>query len=201
MRSNYRAKIRKASKNDLKVAILRSPDAMAEYYRLHCLTRQHHGLPPQPGIFFKKIYEHIIAQNLGFVTLVSQQGRYIAGAVFFCFGKRAVYKFGASELRYQHLYPNYLLFWEAIHWLCRHGYRELCFGRTDVGQEGLIHFKEGWGASNIPLNYYRYDPETCSFFQIASQSSIFMDLGINVCKKMPLTLLRCVGTLLYPHMD
>jgi len=35
---------------------------MGEYYRLHCLTRKRHGLPPQPTGFFQKIQEHIIAK-------------------------------------------------------------------------------------------------------------------------------------------
>src|SRR5215475_1414626 len=126
MRSNYRGRIKKACGNDLVVAMLYFPAVMVEYYRLHCLTRKRHGLPPQPATFFQKIQEHIIAGNFGFVTLVSYKGRNIAGAVFFTFGHRAMYKFGASEIAYQHLYPNYLLFWHVILWLCRNNYQELC---------------------------------------------------------------------------
>src|SRR5262249_43991180 len=85
LRSNYRAKIRKAHASGLTVTLLRSPEAMAEYYRLHCLTRKRHGLPPQPAGFFGKIQEHLIANNLGFVILVARQGRNIAGAIFFTF--------------------------------------------------------------------------------------------------------------------
>src|SRR4030095_6772047 len=107
MRSNYRGRIKKACGNDLVVAMLRSPEAMTEYYRLHCLTRKRHGLPPQPASFFQKIHEHLVARNLGVVVLVSHQGQYVAGAVFLYFGRRALYKFGASDGRYHRLYPGY----------------------------------------------------------------------------------------------
>src|SRR5262245_26768424 len=82
LRSNYRAKIRKALASDLTVTILRSPEAMTEYYRLHCLTRKRQGLPPQPACFFQNIHEHIITKNFGFVALVSHKGHNIAGAIF-----------------------------------------------------------------------------------------------------------------------
>jgi len=197
LRSNYRAKIRKARDSDLTVTLLRSPEAMAEYYRLHCLTRKRHGLPPQPAGFFGKIQEHIIANNLGFVILVSRQGRNVAGAIFFTFGSRAMYKFGASDRRYQHLYPNYLLFWHAVQWLCRHDYTELCFGRTDPGNTGLMQFKDGWGTSRSQIAYYRYDLKTASFVQ---NSHGVVEMSSTIWKKMPLTLLQWAGAVLYKHL-
>src|SRR5262249_54002096 len=48
LRSNYRKKIKKACRHGLTVRSCYSQEAMAEYYRLHCLTRRRHGLPPQP---------------------------------------------------------------------------------------------------------------------------------------------------------
>ena len=197
LRSNYRGRIKKASKHDLAVAIFRSPEAMAEYYRLHCLTRQRHGLPPQPAYFFQKIQEHIIAHNFGFVTLVSYKGRTIAGAVFFTFGQRAMYKFGASEIAYQHLYPNYALFWHVIQWLCHNNYQELCFGRTAQSNEGLIQFKDGWGTRRTCINYYRYDVKAMAFVQISQDQD---DAGLRLCRRMPLALLRLAGSLLYKHI-
>ena len=62
----------------------------------------------------------------------------MAGAIFFSFGSRALYKFGASDVQSQHLYPNYLLFWHAMQWLGQHNYTEICFGRTAPGNQGLL---------------------------------------------------------------
>ncbi|NIT60124.1 MAG: GNAT family N-acetyltransferase [Aliifodinibius sp.] len=197
LRSNYRLKIRKALKNDLKIRILGSSEALAEYYRLHCLTRKRHGLPPQPIIFFKKIYEHVISKNLGFVILVSNQGRNFAGAIFFHFGDRAIYKFGASDMSYQHLHPNYLMFWSAIQWLCQNGYRELCFGKTAPNNKGLIQFKDGWGTDKHQIIYYKYEVKTDSLVRNTKKTN---ESGHFIFKKMPIPLLRIMGSLLYRHV-
>jgi len=197
IRSNYRSKIRKAQESDLTVTILRSPEAMTEYYRLHCLTRKRQGLPPQPIYFFQNIQEYIIAKNFGFVTLVSYKGHNIAGAVFFSFGHKALYKFGASNTLYQHLYPNHLLFWHVIQWFCRHDHTELCFGRSTPNNLGLIQFKDGWGTNKSQINYYRYNPKTSFFVQNANHWS---ESGSKIWQKMPVILLKLAGSVFYKHM-
>jgi CelD/BcsL family acetyltransferase involved in cellulose biosynthesis len=197
LRSNYRSKIRKASQYDLAVHLHRTPDAVAAYYRLHCLTRKRHGTPPQPVRFFENIREHIMANDGGFVGLVSHHGRPVAGAVFFTFGRRAVYKFGASDPESHHLYATYLLFWQVIAWLCGHGFTELCFGRTDLGQAGLVQFKDGWGAQKHLLHYYRYNLKAGAFIQQARQAAAG---GSGLLKKLPIPLLKLTGSVLYPHL-
>jgi hypothetical protein len=197
LRSNYRAKIRKARASGLAVTIFRSPEAMTEYYRLHCLTRKGHGLPPQPACFFQHIQEHIITKKLGFITLVSYKGRNVAGAVFFSFGHRAMYKFGASDIMYQYLYPNYLLFWHVIECLCAQNYTELCFGRSAPNNTGAVQFKDGWGTRKYQINYYQYDLKTASFVQNVNHWS---ETGSKIWQKMPITLLKLAGSVLYRHM-
>jgi hypothetical protein len=76
-----------------------------------------------------------------------------------------MYKFGASYINYQYLHPIYLLFWQAIQWLCNNNYKELCFGRTSESQKGLIQFKDGWATRKSHINYYRYDIRAMSFIQ------------------------------------
>jgi len=197
LRSNYRTKIRKARASDLTVAILRSPEAMTEYYRLHCLTRKRQGLPPQPAGFFQHIQEYIIAKNLGFVTLVSHKGQNVASAIFFSFGNRVIYKFGASDILYQDLYPNYLLFWHIIQWLYYHDYTELCFGRSAPNNTGLVQFKDGWGTNKSRISYYKYDLKTASFVENVNHWS---EAHAKIWRTMPITLLKLAGSVLYKHI-
>jgi lipid II:glycine glycyltransferase (peptidoglycan interpeptide bridge formation enzyme) len=159
--------------------MLRSPEAMAAYYHLHCLTRGM-GLP-QPA-YFQKIQAHLIAKDLGFVTLVTHKGRAVAGAIFFTFGQQALYKFGASDMRWQHLYPNYLLFWHVIQWLCQHHYTELCFGRTSPNNQGLRQFKAGWGTQKSRVHYYKYELKTASFLPTLHSST---DSASRLCQRCP----------------
>lgn len=197
LRSNYRARIRKARASDLMVTIQRSPAAMAAYYRLHCLTRKRQGLPPQPVWFFQSIQEYLIAKDFGFVSLVSHKGTYIAGAVILSFGHRAIYKFGATNRQYQSLFPNYLLLWHVTQWLCDHGYAELCLGRSAPNNIGLIQFKDGWGTNKTRIDYYKYNLKTASFVQGVNHWS---ESGSKICQKMPIALLKLAGSALYKHM-
>jgi hypothetical protein len=195
-KSNIRRNIHKAEKEGVTVAIERSRDALAAFYRLHCGTRRHHGLPPQPWSFFEKIYEYIIAAGKGFVALAGYQNRWIAGAIYALYRDQAIYKYGASDRRSQHLRPNNLVMWEAIRWCCSHAVRSFSFGRTEPENEGLLQFKRGWGASEGTLAYYRYDLRGDRFVGDTTQANKLNSLF----RRMPVPLLKMAGNLLYRHM-
>ena len=71
-------------------------------------------------------------------------------------GNRAIYKFGASDERFQHLRPNNLVLWEAIALLAREGFEDLHLGRTSLGNEGLRRFKLSWGTTEETIRYFRF---------------------------------------------
>jgi len=195
--NSVRTNIRKAIRLGVEVAIDRSIDGVRQYYRLHCVTRKRHGLPPQPYRFFKKMYEQIISKNLGFVALACYRGTYVAGAMFFNFGEKSMFKFGASDYAYQDLRANNLVMWEAIKWLTQHRYQSLCLGRTEADNEGLRRFKIGWGTEERILNYYRYDLRQEAF---VAQTRVVGDAYHQIFRVMPIPLLRLCGSLLYKHI-
>ncbi len=147
--------------------------------------------------FFKKVYEHIISQNHGFVVLASYNKNVIAGAIYFHFGDRAIYKYGASDENYQNLRPNNLIMSEAIQWFSLNGYKSLSFGRTDPDNEGLRRFKKGWGTTESIIKYYKYDVVKGTF---AHKSPQLTETQKKVFSKLPRFLLRATGSLLYKHI-
>jgi hypothetical protein len=48
------------------------------------------------------------------------------------------------------------LFWNAIQEANQSGLEEFEMGRTDIGNLGLIAFKEHWGTVRSKLNYWTY---------------------------------------------
>jgi lipid II:glycine glycyltransferase (peptidoglycan interpeptide bridge formation enzyme) len=166
------------------------------FYRLNCATRRHHGLPPQPHSFFEKIFDHVISRQKGFVALGTHAGRAVAGAVFFHFKGQCIYKYGASDIAARHLRPNNLVMWAAIKWACRSGMTDFHFGRTEPGNQGLLQFKRGWGASEEELSYYKYDLKKNRFLSNKSGPKS----SYRVFKMMPEPLLRLTGNLLYRHV-
>lgn len=170
---------------------------MREFFRLNCLTRKEHGLPPQPLKFFKKVYEHLISKGLGFIVLASYKGVNIAGAVCFHCGGKGIYKYGASERKYQHLRANNLVMWEAIRLSIRQGCTSFSFGRTEPDNQGLIQFKSGWGAKEETIRYHRYDLKTDTFIHGRPYGRAFYH---KILRKMPVPLSRVAGELLYRHV-
>jgi len=171
-RDSTKRNTKKATKEGVEVKIDHSLGSVKEFYRLNCMTRREHGLPPQPFYFFKKIYDHVISKGLGMVVLASLDKENVAGAIYFHFGEKAVFKYGASDKTFQHLRANNLVMWEAIRWYSQNGYKSLCFGRTEPENQGLIQFKSGWGATEQPIHYYRYDLRKGSFVYRALSISL-----------------------------
>ena len=195
-RDSTRRNIKKALKENIRVTFENSWEAIETFYNLNSITRKHHGIPPQPKKFFKKIFEYIISARKGFVVLARQQGKPIAGAVYFLFGSEAIYKYGASDKEFQPLRPNNLVMWEAIKWCASNGFKSFSLGRTEPENEGLLQFKRGWGAGEDVIKYYKYDFKKDSF--LSKEKGI--KSTYNFFKIMPLPLLRLTGNLLYRHI-
>ena len=197
LRDSTRRNIKKAEKEGVEVTISDTIDAVAAFYELNQLTRKHHGLPPQPFGFFRSVYQHVLSEGLGFVVLASYRGKPAAGAVFFHFGRKALYKYGASALEHQQVRANNLVMWKAIERLSRRGFESLCFGRTDIGHDGLRQFKAGWNTQEYPINYYRHDPRQDKF--VTQQPPVY-GYSKAIFGKLPMPVLNVIGSLAYRHM-
>ncbi len=197
LRDSTRRNIRKAESQGLAVSSHTSLYALREFYRLNCTTRRAHGLPPQPWKFFVKVFEHVLSRGLGFVTLARHEERGIAGAVFFHLGHGALFKYGASDMRFQHLRPSNLVMWEGMTRLSRMGCRTLSLGRTDPRHRGLRQFKNGWGATEEKIRYYKYDLRRSAF---VSGRDMVSGPHNQLFRRLPLALNRLAGALLYRHL-
>jgi GNAT acetyltransferase-like protein len=190
--------IRKAERNDLSARVVRNRQAIDDFYRLHVQTRRRHGLSPQPNSFFVNIYEHIIRPGFGFTVLAHRDSRPIAAAIFFRFGKNALYKFGASDKKFQELRANNLVMWRGIQFLARTGAEKLHFGRTDCENDGLRRFKLLWGTEEETISYFRVDPSGRECLAPARDDSGFHK---KIFWRLPLVFNRVAGSMIYPYLD
>jgi hypothetical protein len=192
-----RRAVRKAEQSGLNVTISQELGALRTFYTLLCRTRRRHGVPAQPFRFFVNIHRHVFARNQGHVVLAHLGGTPVAGAVFFHFRDLALYKFGASDETRQHLRANNLVMWEAIKWHLRAGFKQLDFGRTSIGNEGLRRYKLGWGATERRVDYVRYDLGTDNFVTVKDGACGWHN---RVFRLLPISLSRLAGSLLYKHV-
>jgi lipid II:glycine glycyltransferase (peptidoglycan interpeptide bridge formation enzyme) len=71
-------------------------------------------------------------------------------------GASVVYKYGCSNEKFHNLGGMPFLFWKLIEESKISGVERIDLGRTDMGNGGLISFKDRLGASKKLLIYYRY---------------------------------------------
>src|SRR6266446_2566900 len=196
--SPVRRAIRKGERSGVNVLIVRNRQAIRDFYQLHVQTRRRHGLPPQPASFFLSIYEHIVRPGLGFIVLAQRGSHPIAAAVFFRFGKNALYKYGASDKRFQELRANNLVMWQGIQFLARNGAEKLHFGRTELENDGLRRFKVSWHTEEETIGYFRVDPSGRHGLAPVRPNSGFQTKIFGI---LPLVVNRLAGSMIYPHLD
>jgi len=197
LRDSTRRNIKKAEKEKVEIRMEKTGEAMRDFYRLNCMTRREHGLPPQPYHFFEEVHRHIISKESGFIALAYFQGKAIAANVYFHFGDRAIYKYGASDKKFQDLRANNLVMWEAIKWFAGKGFKSFCFGRTELENEGLRQFKNGWGPEEHQIQYFKYDLRHGAFVAGKQKGE---PIYTSLFRATPIPVLNVIGSLLYRHM-
>ena len=190
-----RKNVRKAVKHGVHVYTENSLKSLDKFYTLHCETRKRLELPPQPHHFFRNIYKYIILNKMGDALFASYNGKTIACGIFIHFRGRAFFEFGVSTKKYPQVKANNLLLWEAIKRYAEQGYKEICFGRTDLLNEGLRHFKLRWGVIEYPIKYFRYD--MINERMVTMDTSRFYKM-IKLCfGNMPISASKIITRLLY----
>jgi hypothetical protein len=196
LRDSNRRNINKAISKGVSIKIGVSLELLDNFYRLICMTRKRHGLPPQPFSFFMNVYEDIFSQRKGIIVSALYSGKVVAASVFFHFGTNALFKYGASDIKYQDLRPNNLVMWEAIKWYKNQGIETLDLGRTESINHGLLRYKRAWGGAESSLKYYRYDIRKKSFVERRPKGNM---LQSRLFVRLPLSILRLTGRILYKH--
>ena len=194
---NTRRNIKKARRENVQVEMFHDFNAIEKFYKLQCVTRKRLGIPPQPFTFYKNIFHNVIEQNAGFIMLASHEDKVFAGALFFHLGNKALFKYGASDMKFKQLRGNNLIMWEAIRWYANNGYTNFNFGRTDLDGQGLRRFKLGWGCDEEKLNYYKFKLSEDCFIESDHRKYVFIH---NVFKKLPTPVLRMIGAIVYKHL-
>jgi CelD/BcsL family acetyltransferase involved in cellulose biosynthesis len=143
------------------------------------------------------VQRHLLAPGHGTLFLARHEGRPVAGILCLRFGRHVVYKYGASDERFQHLRANNLVMWEALRHYAATGHTLFDFGRTSLDNEGLRRFKRSWGATEATVGYLRLDPSTGTPLSAPDRASGWHNA---VFRHLPLPLSRAAGALLYKHL-
>jgi len=144
--------------------------------------------------FFAHLHQELLVRGLGFVVLVWHESLAIAGAVFLHSGAKAVYKFGASDLKFQHVRPNQLLMWTGLRQASKLGCTSMDLGRTSLTNEGLRRFKRSWGARETIHAYHRWETRTGRTVPLPDRSSGWQTI---LFRRLPSWASQIIGRLAY----
>jgi hypothetical protein len=193
-----RRNLARAESAGLQITFDTSLESMRTFYSLHSLTRRRHGLPPQAFRFFKNIVQYVLGPGHGFIVTARAGNQPVAAAIYFHQGRRAIFKFGASDHAFQHLRPNNLVMWEAIKRYAADGFKSLHLGRTSPANHGLRRYKLGFGAREERIEHCRYDFRKHAF---TAERCPAAETFSRVFRCLPLPVLRLAGRMLYPHLS
>jgi GNAT acetyltransferase-like protein len=192
-RSCIQRKILKAERESLRYEEGSSEALLQQFYKLLVMTRRRFGLPPQPLKWFRNLIASL-GQDLK-IRVVSKESMPVASILTIHTKQTMVYKYGGSDARFNNLGGMVFLLWNAIREARATGTLEFDLGRSDVDQQGLIAFKEHWGAARSTLNYWCYPPPK-ALHGHATTSRLLKKLA----SRAPDSSLVMLGNLLYKHI-
>lgn len=194
---NTRRNIKKAQKENVIVKLRNDEEGIRVFYKMQCDTRRKHGLPPQPYKFFFNFLKTIAYSGMCDILLAKHNGNFVAGAIYLKIGKKILYKFGASFLKYQHLRGNHIVMWEAIRKYIQEGFEEFDFGKTETENEGLRRFKLGFNTDEFFIYNTTFKVVTNDFLPVKSKTVGFHNI---ILKNLPVSVLKVISKTLYKHV-
>ena len=197
-KSSTQRKIRRAEREGLIYREGRDETLLNHFYSLISAARRRHSLPPQPKVWFRNLVACLGPQLK--IRVAFHQNRAIASILTIQFKDTLYYKYGGSDAEYNNMGGMHLLFWTAIQEAKSAGLRRFDFGRSDADQQGLITFKNRWGATQSALTYYRYSVSETPRHLFEPEAKWKSKMARAVLGKLPVGILPFVGQILYRHV-
>jgi FemAB-related protein (PEP-CTERM system-associated) len=186
-----RNQIRKAEKNGLQSTIghLELLDA---FYGVFARNMRDLGTPVYAKSFFRNILETF--PDTTRIFCVSHEGRVIAAGIGSWFGAIFEVPWASSISDYNALCPNNMLYWEAIGFAIRNGFKKFDFGRS-TPHEGTYNFKKQWGAVPVQL-YWQYLMDSGITIPDLTPSNPKYQTAIRAWQHLPVPATKMLGPMI-----
>lgn len=198
-RTRIRRFLSRSEKHGIEVRRASSLRELRLFYDLLLISRKRIGLPPQYFDFFSNIWS--LLSPAGFVSMLrADLPGSPAGFLFYLkYGKTISPEYIGISAEYYPLGINQVLCWAAIQEGTREGYEYFDFGKSYVNQLGLLSYKTGWGAIEMDAPSFFYPPSKVRLGH-KNQRLTYRILS-EMFKRLPLSVSKPAGRLLYKHLD
>jgi len=127
LQKNVKNKVRKAWKNQIYVDIGNDPQFISNFYHVYCIHMRYLGTPVYPKLFFLNILKEF-ADSIN-ILLAKHEDEVIGGKIVLPF-KDTLYFISQYSLRqYNEFHPNNLLYWTAVEYASKNGFKFCDMGR------------------------------------------------------------------------
>ena len=198
-RKTVRPSVNRAMKSNLKLIVADEETDLVSFYKLYISTRKNIGLPPQPYIFFKMLWDTFLPDDRLALLLAEKDKKIVAGVIIFKFKNRISAEYSAWNRQYSKICPNHFLYWNAIKMAQREGYEMFDLGRTSPSNVNLMKFKGRWGTSIVELPYFYY-PEAAVSNMSQHEMSIYYRIMKRIFSSVPQASLPAIGKMCYRHL-
>ena len=188
-----RQQIQRAEREHLQQQVASSRALLDDFYKLFVSTRRRQGIPVTPLSWFRTLMD-CMGDSMR-VHLAMRDGKAVASVITLRYRDSTVYKYGASDARFNNLGGVPFLLWRVILGAKSEGCVHLDLGRSDCDNAGLITFKGRLGSTASKLKYLRIQSSNC---RPARSARLSMPKGVLAV--VPKTLFIGAGRLLYKHV-
>ena len=199
---NYKAvryEINKAQKHKLTIRIADKQNDFLAFYQLYALTRKRLGLPSQPQVFFRTLWDTFSPSGNAEILMAELEGGVIAAHFLLKFNGRVSAEAVGWDITSGKASPNHFLFWEGIKAACEQGFRIYDFGRTSPNNKPLLDFKKRWGTQISNLHSFCYPIRSYRGI-VDRESSRTYKLARFACRKAPDFAYAFIGDVCYRHL-
>ena len=197
---SIRYEINKANKNKIKLKVAETENDLHTFYILYAMARKRLGLPSQPYLFFKALYNTFAESNNIIILLALFEDKAIAGHLLFKYNGRISVEATGINDDFRKISPNQFLFWEGIKLACSEGYKIFDFGRTSIYNTTLMDFKRRWGTTEADVYTFYSDFGKNRIGTASRETSLSYRLMRYMCNKSPGSIQPMLSRFCYRHL-
>ena len=191
---NNRNHVRKVYKNQY-FSVSFDNANLKKFYEIYCKTMKRLGSPVPDYRFFELILKKLPADTRLLTVIDNENGEVIGGMFLFTDEDNVYYQWGGSLTEYNKKYVNNFMYWEAVKFGLRSGYKQLDLGRSPY-ESGTYKFKQQWGAVPHQLKYYKFG-NNLSGTEINREN---MSLAVSMWRILPNFLTNAMGKILIKYV-
>ncbi|HON00481.1 MAG TPA: GNAT family N-acetyltransferase [Acidobacteriota bacterium] len=187
--------IHRAERLGLRVRPLRRSD-FESFWRLYVGTHSRLGLPVFPRSLFRRWLDELLPRGWLRGCVVEDGDQALSVLMAFVYRDRMSAEVIGSEASASRRFPSHIAFWDAIREAHALGLAEFDFGRTPVGDKGLMDFKRHWGTRCELLTFAFLPPSAAGH---ADRNGFSRRAAGWMCNAVPQSVLPAVSRFVYRH--